>query len=75
MVVELETDFSCSCPSQGCEGTLDATTWDDAIAEVRANRCPDASDLNVICNRMLVEYDEGGGCCDLDLLSREWRKV
>jgi hypothetical protein len=75
-MIKLETSFRCVCPAAECESHLDAANWETALAEVRLMHCRNAGkDRYVICQLVLAEYDEKGRLADLDLLSRERRKI
>jgi hypothetical protein len=75
-MIKLEASFRCVCPGTACETQLDAANWETALAEVRLMRCRNGGkDRYLICELELAEYDEKGRLADLDLLSRERRKI
>ena len=75
-MIHLEVRFSCACSACGCGRLLDAANWDTAVAEVRLLRCRHGRHPTLILRKIvLTEYDEQGYLTDLDLLTRELRKI
>jgi len=75
-MIKLEGTFHCACPEMGCAVQLDAANWETALAEGRLIRGRNGRhERYVVYELVLAEYDEKGWLTDLELLSRECRRI